>query len=54
MKILGPPGKLLFLCPEDPFLEVGPQKLASFQHTIMNHLDEEKREYCAYGVMQVI
>ena len=53
MKILDPPGQLLFLYPEDSLLEVGPQKLASFQHTITNHLDEEKREYCHAGDIMI-
>ena len=50
MKILGPRGQLLFLCPEDPLLQLleeGPDEVASCQHTITNHLDSEKREYCA-------
>ena len=46
VKILGPPGQLLLLCPEDPLLQSlveGPQELASCQHTVTNSLDREER-----------
>ena len=46
VKTLGPPGQLLFLCPEDSLLQSlveGPQELTSCQHTVTNSLEERRR-----------